>query len=195
MNLSTLKGFKWLRRTGSARKSVPIEQKGGLRPETYGRPTFRGQVREGEVGEGTEQWGYRYKRAASHSAERRKCSKKERAMLRTQALRYCRELTTGLASWKPVGPLTRPVSVEWRGWKSDWSGFKILRIYWEYVSHPRDFTKEEQRNGLEVGVRSREGLFLFKTGVIILGAYRNNLVEIDHYKNNDARERRESLWE
>lgn len=44
-------------------------------------------------------------------------------------------------------------------------------------------------------MRSREGLFLFKTGVIILGAYRNNLVEIDHCKNNDARERRESLWE
>lgn len=44
-------------------------------------------------------------------------------------------------------------------------------------------------------MRLREGLFLFKIGVIIFGVYRNNLVEIDYCKNNDVRERRESLWE
>ena len=27
-----------------------------------------------------------------------------------------------------------------------------------YTSHPKDFTKEKQRNGLELGVGSREGL-------------------------------------
>lgn len=48
-----------------------------------------------------------------------------------------------------------------------------------YVSYPRNFTKEEQRRSRGGCVGSREGLFSFKAGAIMLEAYGYSLVKRD----------------